>query len=408
MRVVQHRRVELHELEVRHHRADPVGHGHAVAGRDVGVGRVDVDLAGAAGGEDRRPGGDGADLAVALVEHVRAEARRLAAVAGHVEQVDREVILEDRDVGVALDRGQERSLDLAAADVLVVDHAAPAVAALAGQVERAGGVAIEVGAEREQLLDRGRALGDDALDHLAIAQAIADHQRVGDVLLERVVVGQHRGDAALGPVGVGVAGRALGDDGDPAVGGGVEREGQAGDAGAQDQIVGPRPRRTWGAPYPQGAVAGRRGSGFCAGGWRLIAFYSDAPRPPILAPRLASSSTSALGAPWLLAGPDGRRRDRGRRVGGGAGGRRHLYVDRQRRRHPLHQRHGQGQGQGLEEDHHRDPAQGHQGRRRARRVQGLRRGPGPRHRGPIAITATTPRSRRPRPSTTSPRPSSAR
>ena len=47
---------------------DAVGHRHAVAGRDVGVGRVEVDLARAAGGEHRRARDDGLHLAGLLIE----------------------------------------------------------------------------------------------------------------------------------------------------------------------------------------------------------------------------------------------------------------------------------------------------------------------------------------------------
>src|SRR5438067_1119743 len=44
LRVEEARRVELHELHVRDGRARPVRHGDAVAGRDVGVRRVEVGL----------------------------------------------------------------------------------------------------------------------------------------------------------------------------------------------------------------------------------------------------------------------------------------------------------------------------------------------------------------------------
>ena len=54
LRVVQAGRVELDELHVADRHAGAVGHGDAVAGRDVGVGRVEVHLAGAAGGQQRR------------------------------------------------------------------------------------------------------------------------------------------------------------------------------------------------------------------------------------------------------------------------------------------------------------------------------------------------------------------
>ena len=51
VRVVQAGRVELDELHVGDPAAGAPGHGDAVAGRGVGIGRVQVDLAGAAGGQ---------------------------------------------------------------------------------------------------------------------------------------------------------------------------------------------------------------------------------------------------------------------------------------------------------------------------------------------------------------------
>ena len=54
--VVEAGGVELEELHVGHLGAHPVGHGHPVAGGDVGVGGVEVDLARAAGGDAPPPG----------------------------------------------------------------------------------------------------------------------------------------------------------------------------------------------------------------------------------------------------------------------------------------------------------------------------------------------------------------
>ena len=55
---VEHRRVELHELHVAQLGPGAVGRGHAVAGGDRRVGRLAVDHAGAAGGQDRLLGPD--------------------------------------------------------------------------------------------------------------------------------------------------------------------------------------------------------------------------------------------------------------------------------------------------------------------------------------------------------------
>ena len=60
VRVVQAGRVELDELHVGHPASGAPAHGDAVAGRDVGIGGVEIDLAGAAGGQHGMAGAEGA------------------------------------------------------------------------------------------------------------------------------------------------------------------------------------------------------------------------------------------------------------------------------------------------------------------------------------------------------------
>ena len=83
-----------------------------------------------------------------------------------------------------------------------------------------------------------RPVVDAQLDDLAVAQAIAGDQRVLDVLLEAVVGREHRGDAALRPVRVGVCGPLLRDDDDAAVLGGEQREVEARDSRTDDEVIG--------------------------------------------------------------------------------------------------------------------------------------------------------------------------
>ena len=95
------------------------------------------------------------------------------------------------------------------------------------------------------------------LDDLAIAQAVAGDQRVLDVLLEAVVGREHRGDAALGPVGVGVGRPLLRDHDDAAVLGGEEREVEPGDSRSDDEVVGlERLGHVSGRPYSVCDLAG--------------------------------------------------------------------------------------------------------------------------------------------------------
>src|SRR5204863_463804 len=81
------------------------------------------------------------------IEDVGAKARRVAAVLGHRQQVDRDVLVEHRDVRVAADRLDQRALDLSAGDVLPVHDAVVGVGALAAEVELAARAAREPHAE---------------------------------------------------------------------------------------------------------------------------------------------------------------------------------------------------------------------------------------------------------------------
>ena len=156
----QHGGVELHELDVGHHRAGPQRRRHAVAGRDRRVGGRRVDLPEAAGGQHDRTGHGGADAVhLALADDVQ----RHAADAGLVvlQQVHDERVLDHLDAGVVLDavqRGDEGAGDLLAGGVPAgVGDPVPVVAALAGQLELALVVEVELGTEGDELADPRRA-----------------------------------------------------------------------------------------------------------------------------------------------------------------------------------------------------------------------------------------------------------
>jgi hypothetical protein len=97
--------VELHEFEVGHPAAGAPRHRDAVAGRGVGVGGVEVDLAGAAGRQHGVACGEGFDLAAALVQRIGAvDLPFLAASALTRDEIDGDVLLEGLDVGWARTR----------------------------------------------------------------------------------------------------------------------------------------------------------------------------------------------------------------------------------------------------------------------------------------------------------------
>ncbi len=239
-RVIEAGRVELEELHVADPRADPVRHRHAVAGRDVGVGRVEVDLAAAAGGQHDRARDGGLDRAGFLIEQVGAEHRVRAAVLGGGQEIDRHVVGEHRDpIGALRHLRQQRGLDRPAGRVLDVDDAPRGVAPFAPQGEVAIRVAIERHAhlvgEAEDVLGR---LARAELDDVAVAEAVADAQRVLDVGRDAVLGIERPGHATLRVGGVGVGGGPLGGDHHPPVLGGPQREVEPCQSRSDHQVVG--------------------------------------------------------------------------------------------------------------------------------------------------------------------------
>ncbi len=56
-------RMKLDELHVGNDRTGPPGHGHAVAGRDVRIGRIEINLSATAGRQNDPVGSDRFDVA---------------------------------------------------------------------------------------------------------------------------------------------------------------------------------------------------------------------------------------------------------------------------------------------------------------------------------------------------------
>jgi hypothetical protein len=238
-RVKQAGRVKLEELHVRQRGSCPVRHGYSVARRDVRVAGVEVDLAGAAGREQRDRSTEGLNPSVG-VEHVGAERAiglgSTGAMGGH--QVYGAVVFEDRDVGVADRAREQRAFDCAPGGVPVVQDAPTGVTAFASQLEVAGVVgSVEVHSVLQQRLDRARTALDDVTNDVLVAQPVARAQRVLHVVFEGIVVAEDGRDPALGPVRGGIGGALLGDDRHSAVVGDAQREEQPGDSTADHQEV---------------------------------------------------------------------------------------------------------------------------------------------------------------------------
>ena len=215
---------------------------------------------------------------------------------------------------VGLDGRDERPLDLGAGRVAAgVGDPVAVVAALAGQLQGAGGVAVELGAAGDQLGDLARALADQHPDGGLVAEPGAGHQGVLDVLLDGVALALDRRDAALGPRRGAGRDDVLGDHEHGAEAAALQRRGEPGDAGADDDdvdLLGPA-RRLRGQPAGEDGQPGERGQrsrgsppGAGAGGgcWRAASgtMAPMVPHPP-----------SFLDA-WVSAA-DGARRVLGRR-----------------------------------------------------------------------------------------------
>jgi hypothetical protein len=225
LEVVEAGRVELHELHIRNPAARAPCHCDAVASRSARRGRVEVSAARAAAGEDRRPAGQGLHplgLAVPGIEAVdRAAGRKMLRVAAG-DEVDRDHVRHERDVGVLGGRAFERLADRITGRVGDMDDAPVTVPAFAGQMQRAI-LAGERHAETDQMLDRpGRGL-DDMLDHADVVQPRAGDHRVVDVGFEAVALLEHGSDPALRARRSAVSQRAFGDHCDLVRLGEVER-----------------------------------------------------------------------------------------------------------------------------------------------------------------------------------------
>ncbi len=203
--MVQGGGMELDELDVGRGHAGPEGHGHAVTGRLLWVGRDREELAGPAGRQ----------------HHVGGAHLHRRAVRGQRSHPDAAPVLDQQIQGEpALQhrtRGGIGGIDQGPFDLSPrgrpagVHHPGPGMSPFAGQGQRPGGLAVELHPEGDQLMDPGRTLVDQDADGLLVTEPGACGQGVGEVQVGRVLVAaEHGGHAALGPAGGGLGEDALG------------------------------------------------------------------------------------------------------------------------------------------------------------------------------------------------------
>jgi hypothetical protein len=233
----EHGRVELHELQIADLGAGAQGERHSVARGHRRVGGRGEDLAHASGGEDHGGRVHGAHAVVlALAHDVQAHAR--GTPLGVRQQVQDQRVL-DRAQPTRAYRLDERPGDLGAGRVAAgVRDTTAVVAALAGELDAALVVGVEVGAGGHEPAYGVGALGDQDAHRLLVAQPRTRDQRVVQVLLGGVALAQRRRDTALRPAGGTVVETCLGDDDRPQARRlAAQGRGEAGDAGTDDHHV---------------------------------------------------------------------------------------------------------------------------------------------------------------------------
>ena len=227
------RGVKLHELEVRQDHPRAEGHGHAVPGGDGRVGGLLVETAQSARCDEDCAGEDGDGPVVRLVEEPGAPAPRVVQ-----DEPDGHVI--GHHVNPFLGRGALREGPfqfLTRGVALGVKDALLAVGRLSREVEFAG-LSVEPGPPLDELEDRPGALlhehpNGGLLQSPSPASSVSCRCCSGVLAL-----GERRGDAALGVLGVRFAQAVLGgDEHAPARAGRLDGAPKARDARAEHEEV---------------------------------------------------------------------------------------------------------------------------------------------------------------------------
>jgi hypothetical protein len=183
---IQCGRMELDELEVGHGDARTERHGDAVAGRDVGVGRVPIRLTEAARGQQHecRPELDEPDRCDARGAAPRQRARpsaRAPTVRGRWPAGPR----PDGCAGAPPTACEQCALDLATRQVAGVHDAAARMPALPAQRQDLGPG--EPHAPVHQVADPRGSLADQRFDRAQVAQAGAGDERVAHVQVGGII-----------------------------------------------------------------------------------------------------------------------------------------------------------------------------------------------------------------------------
>ena len=203
-RVVERSRVELNELHIFGLSLGTVAHCYTVAGCNIWVCGCMVDISATSCCYNRKLRKYGQNLVGLGVEHIGSEAGQATGVAGYNlaevvlrEQIDGEVILQNRDVRMVAYLLDEGTLNLGTCQILIVEYAMLGVTSLAVKVETSILSAVEASTPANQILGRARCILHDQFNGLRVALACTADEGVLDMFLECVGGRGYRADAAL-------------------------------------------------------------------------------------------------------------------------------------------------------------------------------------------------------------------
>ncbi len=249
LRVIEAGRVKLHEFHVGHTASGAPGHGDAVTGGDVRIAGVEIDLVGAAGGDDDEARQEGFDPSSPSIEHVGTETAVALACAQtgtgtqmpRGDEIHRDMLLVEAHIGTGADPRLQGGGDGPAGCVRGVHHPPMAMTSLAGEVIAARGAIFLAAREGyplvQQPADIVGAVLHHAAHHTGIAESGPGPQGVLDVGVQRILGVEDGRDAPLGVQGAPFGQLPLGDHRHREVGAQSQGQAEARCAAAEDQDV---------------------------------------------------------------------------------------------------------------------------------------------------------------------------
>ena len=234
--------MKLDELHIGDRTARAPGHGDPVAGRDVWIAGVEIDLACPTGGQYAPGGAHGYDGIGFAVQHIGANAAigRGPELAQR-DEVNGDVPVEQVDVRMCADTVEEGGFDGKPGCVIGMHHAAHAVPPFAGEVDNRRSVFVvdrgEGDTHRLEPEDRFAAMPDNMLYRRSMTESRTRLQGVLNVSLYAVCRVHDRRDAALRVTRVGFREIGLGQNADAQFIGQFKRQRQTGGAATDDENV---------------------------------------------------------------------------------------------------------------------------------------------------------------------------